>query len=625
MDATVAKVFQETARMYRDRPAFKVRDGDGYHPLTFGETYNLVRDIGTGLQAMGVKPGEKIGLLSDNRLEWILCDLACICIGAADVPRGSDSTPHEIDYILSHADVVAVFVENKLLLDKVFPLRSRLPSLRFLVVMDPGYSESPPKDVYLLEDVAARGRARLAEGDRGFEDALGNVRSEDLATIIYTSGTTGEPKGVMLSHRNLMQNIEVLPGWLDMNENDRFLSILPPWHVFERMAEYLAIAIGASTAYTGIRTFASDMAVERPTFIASVPRIWEGIYTKVMARMEQEPERTRKIFLHLVEASKKYVRARKVLQGMDRQYREPSRLERLLKLLRALGTCAVLFPLYAFAQRKFAPIRGRTGGRLRAAISGGGALPPYVDEFFAAVGITLLEGYGLTETSPVLAARTFRRQVLGTVGPPIPETEIVVVDGEGEPLPPGEQGIVKCRGAQVMEGYYKRPEETARAIDDEGWFDTGDLGRMTIRGELTLTGRAKETIVLLGGENIEPTPIEDAITESPFISQVMVVGQDSKALGALVVPDFHALGLRSGLEGMGPEELCSSEAVQVIIREELRRLVSGERGFRSYERITRHRLLCKEFSLGEELTHTMKKRRNVIAEHYADLIREMCR
>lgn len=176
-----------------------------------------------------------------------------------------------------------------------------------------------------------------------------------------------------------------------------------------------------------------------------------------------------------------------------------------------------------------------------------------------------------------------------------------------------------------MEGYYKRPEETARVIDDEGWFDTGDLGRMTIRGELTLTGRVKETIVLLGGENVEPTPIEDAITESSFISQVMVVGQDCKAPGALVVPDFQALGLRSGLEGKDPKELCSSEAVQVIIRDEIRRLVSEERGFKSHERISRHRLLCKEFSLGEELTHTMKKRRNVIAEHYAEHIRDMCR
>jgi len=625
MDATLAKVFQETTRMYGDRPAFKVRNGDGYHTVTYGETYDRVRDIGTGLQAMGIKPGEKIGLLSDNRLEWILCDLACICIGAADVPRGSDSTPHEIDYILSHADVVAVFVEDRSLLDKVLALRSRLPSLRFLVVLDPGHSEPLPEGVYRLEEVAERGRARLAEGDRGFEDALANVRSTDLATIIYTSGTTGEPKGVMLSHRNLMGNIEVLPGWLGLNERDRFLSILPPWHIFERMAEYLAIAIGASTAYTNIRTFASDMALEKPTFIASVPRIWEGIYSKVMAKMDQEPEKKRKIFLALVQVSKKYVKARKILQGKDTLYRQPSSPERLLSLLRSLGTCAVLFPLYAFAQKKFAPIRGRTGGHLRAAISGGGALPPYVDEFFAAVGITLLEGYGLTETSPVLAARTFQRLVLGTVGLPIPETEIMIVDGEGEPLPPGEQGIVKCRGAQVMEGYYKKPEETARVIDDEGWFDTGDLGRMTIRGELTLTGRVKETIVLLGGENVEPTPIEDAITESPFISQVMVVGQDCKAPGALIVPDFHALGLRSGLEGKDPKELCSSETVQVIIRDELRRLVSGERGFRSHERINRHRLLCKEFSLGEELTYTMKKRRNVIAEHYAELIRDMCR
>ncbi len=467
--------------------------------------------------------------------------------------------------------------------------------------------------------------ALIEKGDEGFEQALLAVRSTDLATVIYTSGTTGEPKGVMLSHRNLMHNMEILPGWLQIGSEDRFLSILPPWHIFERMAEYIAIASGASTAYTNIRTFASDMALEKPTFIASVPRIWEGIYSKVMAKMEKEPEKKRKIFFTLVNVSKKYNRARRVLQNLDTVYEEIPPLIRAGRKLGALLRVILTWPLYAFAQKKFAAIRARTGGELRAAISGGGALPPYVDTFFDAVGIKLIEGYGLTETSPVVAARTFDGLVLGTVGPPVPETEVKIVNGEGEEVPWGEMGIVKCRGPQVMEGYYKKPGETAAAIDEEGWFDTGDLGKMTVRGELTLTGRAKETIVLMGGENVEPTPIEDSITECPFISQVMIVGQDRKTLGALIVPDFSALGDRGGLEGKDAAELCSSEAVQALIRDEVRRLVSEDRGFKNFEKINRISLLCKEFSLGDELTHTMKKRRNVITEHYADTIEEMYR
>jgi long-chain acyl-CoA synthetase len=623
MDVTVARVFQESARIFHDRPAIKEKRGESYHPVSYGDLFTRVKEIGTGLRSLGIEPGDKIGLISDNRLEWILCDLACVCIGAADVPRGSDSTSGEIDYILSHSDAVASFVENEAQLNKVLAISSHLPTLRFLVVMDRSWSGPAVEGVHRLDDVAERGRRLIEDGDQGFEQALGEVRETDLATIIYTSGTTGDPKGVMLSHRNLMHNIEVLPGWIGITEKDRFLSILPPWHIFERMLEYVALAAGASTAYTSIRTFAADMALERPTLIASVPRIWDGIYSKVMASVSREPPKKQKIFRALVALSREYVGAKKTLQGLDTRYRIETPAERALSLFRSFLTLVLLFPLYAFAQKKFAPIRARTGGALRAAVSGGGALPPYVDEFFAAVGITLLEGYGLTETSPVLASRTFDRQVLGTVGLPVPGTEIKVVDEAGEILPPGGKGIVKCRGPQVMEGYYKKPGETALAIDEEGWFDTGDLGRFTVRGELSLTGRAKETIVLLGGENIEPTPIEEAVTESRFISQVMIVGQDRKALGAIVVPDYEALRERGGLEGRTPEELCVHEAVVALVRDEIRRLTSEERGFKQFEKVTRVRLLDHEFAVGEELTHTMKKRRNVIAERHADLIDEM--
>ena len=625
MDVTVAKVFQEVSRIHHDKPAIKFKKGDSYGSVSFSELYGLVRELGTGLLSLGIAREDKVGIISDNRPEWIRCDLACICIGAVDVPRGSDSSGREIEYILSHSDAIAAFVEDEAQLEKVAALRPSLPALRFLVVMDPSYDSPPPEGVYRLTDVAAKGRALLDEGDRGFEEALKAVRDKDLATIIYTSGTTGEPKGVMLSHRNLMQNIEVLPAWIGIGETDRFLSILPPWHIFERMVEYIAMASGASLAYTNIRTFAADMGLEKPTYIASVPRIWEGIYAKVMANMAKQPEKKQKIFHALVGVSKKYVAAQKVLQGRDALYEPEGLPTAAARKFSALVTVVLLFPLYAFARKKFAPIRERTGGHLRAAISGGGALPAYVDEFFSAVGITLLEGYGLTETSPVLAARTFERLVLGSVGLPIPGTEIKIVDEQGEILPPGMKGLVKCRGAQVMEGYYKKPEETKKAIDDEGWFDTGDLGRMTVRGELSLAGRVKETIVLLGGENVEPTPIEDSITESPYILQTLVVGQDKKTLGALVVPDFDTLRERAGLEGLSPSEVCSREEANSFLRDEIRGLVSTAKGFKAFERITSIRLLEQEFTVGEELTHTMKKRRNVIAEKYRDLIGEMYR
>jgi len=630
MARTVAEVFQETVRRWPDRPALRVKgEGGSYRSVTYGELAQRVRALGTALLHLGVRPGEHVGLVSDNRPEWLLADLACISIGAPDVPRGSDSTPREIEYILAHAECTAVFVEDARQLEKVAAMRERLPHLRLIVVMDPAYAGPPPCDLHLLGDLVEKGTELLAGGDRAFAEAAEGVTPDGVATIIYTSGTTGEPKGVVLLHRNLMQNIEVVPALLRLTHEDRFLSILPPWHVFERMVEYVAVAVGASQSYTGIKTLVADMAAERPTFMASVPRIWEGIYGRVTANVAKERPLKRRLFSLLLAVSVRWVAAHKVIEGRDTLYRRPGAATRVARWVGALATVWLLHPLYSFAQRRFEPIRARTGGQLRAAVSGGGALPPYVDRFFAAIGLTLCEGYGLTETSPVLAVRDFDHLVLGTVGPPTPGTEIRIVDAQGHDLPAGEQGVILVRGAQVMAGYYRRPEETAQVLSADGWFDTGDLGRMTIRGELSITGRAKETIVLLGGENVEPTPIEEAAAESPYIAQIMVVGQDRKHLGALVVPAFDAV--RERLRGQGvpeaqladPAAVCDREETRVLVKAELHRLLTEERGFKYYERIPRFRLLAQEFRPGAELTHTLKKRREVIVEQHRALIEEL--
>jgi long-chain acyl-CoA synthetase len=631
MAQTVSQAFLETVRRWPDRPALRVRDGERFRSIPYRELHERVQALGTALIDLGLRPGDTLGLIADNRPEWILCDLSCVCIGVPDVPRGSDSTAKEIEYILGHADTVGAFVEDARQLAKVLAFRTRLPRLRFLVVMDPAWAGPAPEGVLRLEELCGRGRTLVAGGDRRFAEAAGRVGPDDLATIIYTSGTTGEPKGVMLAHRNIMQNIETVPPLLDMSHEDRFLSILPPWHVFERIVEYACVSIGASQSYTGIRTLGADMVLEQPTLMASVPRIWEGIHGRVMATLAKEPAAKQRIFHLLLGVSKRFVLARKVLQGKDALFHRPSAPARAAQLLGALATVLLLLPVYLFAQKKFAPIRARTGGRLRAAVSGGGALPPYVDHFFAAIGVTLCEGYGLTETSPVLNVRDFAHLVLGTVGPPIPGTEVRIVDEQGRDVPPGEKGVILCRGRQVMVGYHKRPEETARVLSADGWFNTGDLGRLTVRGELAITGRAKETIVLSGGENVEPTPIEDAVTESPYIAQVMVVGQDRKHIGALVVPALDAV--REWLRSQGvaeemigdAEAVCGREETHTLIRDEIRRLVTEEKGFKYYEKIPRFRLLPREFAVGDELTHTMKKRRNVIAERYADQIEGLFR
>jgi long-chain acyl-CoA synthetase len=629
MADTVSGMFQQSVRAHAERPAFRHRVGEEFASITYAELGERVEALATALLDLGVAPGQTVGLIADNRPEWILCDLACISIGAPDVPRGSDSTAREIEYILGHAAVCGAFVEDGRRLERVAPLRERLPGLRFLVVMDPAWPGPAAPGVHRLADLLERGRALRAGGDRRLEAARAAIVPDDTATIIYTSGTTGEPKGVVLAHRNLMQNVSVLPGHLQITRDDLFITLLPPWHIFERMVEYVVLAAGGCQSYSSIRTLGADMVRERPTFMASVPRVWEGILGRVTANIAKEPAAKQRVFALLLGVSKRYNAASKILQGRDTLFERPAAAARLGRVLGALLTVLLLAPVFSFAQKKFAAIRARTGGRLRAAVSGGGALPPYVDEFFAAVGITLLEGYGLTETSPVLAARTFDRLVLGTVGLPIPGTEIRIVDEQGRDVPQGHKGIVLCRGGQVMVGYHKRPEETAKVLSPEGWFNTGDLGRLTIRGELALTGRAKETIVLLGGENIEPQPIEDALKESPYLSQIMVVGQDKKHLGALIVPNFEAvrdwLAAQGATGGTAPEELCAREEVHALVKRELHRLMTEERGFKYYERIPRFALQPREFAVGDEMTQTMKLRRNVIAERRAEEIASLFR
>ncbi len=624
MKNTLIHMFLETAAKCGDRPGFKVKSGDAYQVVTYREMHERARALAAGIIGRGVGYQDAVGLIADNRLEWINCDLAILMAGAADVPRGSDSTVPELAYILKHSDAVATFVENEAQLKKVMSMEGVSQRLKFIAVMDPAYRASGEPKITTLTALAEEGRRLLAAGDGAVDQRLAMIRPDDKATIIYTSGTTGEPKGVVLLHRNIMHNVRVCPPLIRIGPTDRFLSILPPWHIFERTVEYMIISVGASMAYTGIKTLAADMALEKPTYMASVPRIWETIYGRVTAAMAKEKPAKQKIFGALLSVSRAYVHASRVLTREDTVF-HPEGAARMLKMARSAATVVLLWPLYRFAQKKFAAIRARTGGCLKAAISGGGALPAYVDDFFAAVGLTILEGYGLTETSPVIAVRLFERRVFGTVGPLVPEAEVKIVDDRGRVLGPGEKGIIKTRGELVMKGYYKRDDLTRQAIDAEGWLDTGDLGMWTVRGELAIRGRAKETVVLLGGENVEPNPIEDKITESRYISQVMVVGQDRKVLGALVVPDEE--NVRDHFQKLGrplpPGKLSSSPEVLELIRGEMSRLITPAAGFRPFERISKFRLLDAEFKVGEELTHTLKKKRNVIHDKYGSLIQEM--
>lgn len=620
-------MYAGAAERFGSLPAFATKDASGkFVPTSFAELYETGLNLAAALCAHGVAARDHVGLISDNRLEWIIADYGILLAGAADVPRAADITEQEMSYILTHADAKVVFVENLTTLEKLERLRLR--HVELIVLLSSG--GEPPKGVKKLRDLIAEGAALRAAGDRTAEQRAASVRPDDLFTIIYTSGTTGTPKGVQLTHANMCSQIANLPFHLE--PGDRTLSILPVWHSYERVFEMVAISMGACTHYTSLRAIGEDLKVVRPNIMASAPRLWEALYLKILANVKSAPPVRQRLF-HLAYACARRVRRAELFfrgQELDVDGRGPlAAIPRALEHL--TGWLACIIPFRLLDGLVLAKLRAVVGGEFRGTISGGGALQPHVDEFFNFIGIPVLEGYGMTETSPVLAVRTWSNLVIGTVGHPYPKTEVRIVDlHTGDVLYPnrrhrasgrGLRGEIHVKGPQVMRGYYKDPEGTARVLKD-GWMNTGDIGMVTFNDCLKILGRSKETIVLLSGENVEPVPIEARLTASPLVEQCMVVGQDQKTLGALIVPS--AEGFKSaGLVFGGLEELRAREDAHRLLDAEIKRLISSETGFKPFERIAEWRFVPKAFEVGDEMTNTFKLKRHVVTERYADLIAEM--
>ncbi|MFW5742245.1 MAG: AMP-dependent synthetase/ligase [Spirochaetota bacterium] len=627
---TVPKRIHRVAVTKPNEVALYSKDGhDAYVPLRFAELWNEVRALGCAFLDLGVGRGNHVGIMSDNRPEWVETDLALLSIGAIDVPRGSDSTADEMGYILGHADCRLAFAENAAQLEKILSQKGRLPLLETLVVFDAGDLEdgSARDGVTLRRFEALRDHGTRIVGERGagFDAELDKGTVGELATLLYTSGTTGEPKGVMLTHRSFVFQIDRLRDVLFLDERDIFLSVLPIWHSFERAVEYIALERGCALAYSRPvgTVMLADMAEIRPTWMTSVPRIWEGVRAAVYRNVNKQSPVKRILFHFFVRIGEAHASLINMFRGLLPQF---SRRSRVVDIVLSVVPLVVLSPLKALGDvLVFSSLKARLGGRFVAGVSGGGALPPYVDRFFQAAGIKLLEGYGLTETGPVLAVRHQHHPVPGTVGRLLPDIEYRVVGDDMQVLPPGEKGVLYVKSPQIMEGYYKKPEETSAVLND-GWLNTGDIVVFTHTGEFTILGRAKETIVLLGGENIEPVPIEEKLTQSELIDQAMVIGQDQKFLGALIVPNDEALQAfldEQGVEYVDREEALENPQVQERFRDEINGLVNTKTGFKSFERIFRFKLLPGHFEVGRELTHTQKIRRSVVYGVYDEQISSM--
>jgi long-chain acyl-CoA synthetase len=627
---TLAALFREAADRFGELPAFAAKDSSGtYQPTSFRQLYEDGLALATALIDLGLRPREHVGLLSDNRPEWILCDYGVIVAGCADVPRGTDITAAEIAYILSHSDARFVFVENLGVLEKLDRVRSSVRGVEKVILMDPKVPAQA--GVLRLQDLVASGRKLRESGNRHAEERIGDIRAEDLFTIIYTSGTTGTPKGVQLTHANMTSQARNLP--FELSPGDRALTILPVWHSYERVFEMVAISMGACTYYTNLRSIGDDLKTVRPTMMASAPRLWENLYQKLMARIEEAPSVRRRLFHAARFCTCRVKRAERFFLGQELDLRGRRPVESTLRGAGHLFRWLMLQVPYRILDKiVLAKLRDAVGcSAFRGTISGGGALQPHVDEFFNFIGIPVLEGYGLTESSPVLAVRTWKNLVIGTVGPFYPETEIRIVDLEsGRVLYPdrsrrdqgrGRRGEIHARGPQIMTGYYKDPEGTARVLHD-GWLRTGDIGMVTFNDCLKIVGRCKDTIVLLNGENVEPLPLESKLVHSPLVDHCMIVGQDQKHLAALIVPALD--GFRAaGLVAANLLELAASPKARSLMESEVRKLISAEEGFKSFERIADFRFVTKPFEVGQEMTATYKLKRHVIAKQHASLIEDM--
>lgn len=617
----VAELYQKAAIIYAHEKSFLTRNKAGiFDGPSYKELYETGLDLAAALVSVcELKPREHVALLADNRIEWIIADYAVILAGAADVPRGTDATAFDMEYIVNHAGCRIVFIENQATWEKFSAVADKLPGVEHVVFMSAVKTGNTKWQCHNMQDLLKEGK-RLPKEKIG--KRIAGIEPGDLFTLIYTSGTTGAPKGVMLTHGNIISQIRNLP--LGFTQNDVMLSILPVWHIFERAFEIISIASGAKTAYTNVKNLKADIQTVKPTFMASAPRLWESIYNGVMARVAEGSPLRRGLFRAAVTLSHIYRQALREIQGQNLHILPQGFVPRLASIMISLLTVLTIFlPALLFDAVVLTKIRAATGGRLRATISGGGALPLHIDEFFNDIGIPVLEGYGMTETSPIISVRLPGNAVIGTVGPLYKETEIRLIDiASGRTIFPGtdyfgKKGELHIKGPQVMAGYYKNPEATAKVLNG-GWMNTGDLAIMTANGCLKIVGRSKETIVLMNGENVEPVPIESKILESSYVEQCMVVGQDQKFLGVLVVPRTEALKQFGDLAA-----IAKSEEAKKLIRTDIARLISGENGFKAFERIGGIAVLGNLWEKDRELTAKLSLRRHVITDIYATEIAQM--
>jgi long-chain acyl-CoA synthetase len=587
---TLNELFFDAIERFDKPDAMMVKRSGKYAPIGHREIERRVRHAALGLRTLGIKHGDRVSILSENRPEWAIADYACLTTGVTDVPIYPTLPPDQIAYILKDSGANAIFVSNAEQAAKIAEVRSQLPALTHVISFD----EVGPSADMTMAGLEHRGAA--AETPQALDDYRNGARAvapDDLATLIYTSGTTGNPKGVMLTHNNIRSNIEATRYKLPFEGDDVALSFLPLSHIFQRMGDYLLFATGSTIAYAeGLDTVPLNMMEARPTLVFSVPRLYEKMYARVLQNALAGGYVKKKIFFWARNVAEKW--ANEKLAG-----REPK---------------GMLARKYGLAQKLvFSKLKERTGGRLRFFVSGGAPLAPEINKFFYAAGLIILEGYGLTETSPVIGVNTPDAFRIGTIGKPVAGVEVMIAaDGE-----------ILTRGPGVMKGYYNNPSATAEAIDADGWFHTGDIGEIS-DGFIAITDRKKDLIVTAGGKNIAPQPIENLVKTNKYVSQAVMIGDKRRFPSMLIVPNFEQLenwAKRQGIIWTDRSQLIKLPGVQSKMEKEVFGAVST---LAHYEIPKKIALLEHDFSLEKgEMTPTQKVKRKVVDKNYKDVIDAM--
>ena len=572
---------------------FKQKINGKYEDISYARVKEETDALAMGLASLGVKREDKVAIIAENRPEWVYTDMAVLGLGGVDVPIYPISTAETIEFILKNSEAVGIVVSNQFHMNKVLKIRENVKSLRFIIVMNE-VDVSEHADVFLLEDVKNMGKEFAKENPNHFVDSINLARENDLCTLIYTSGTTGEPKGVMLTHKNLISNAMAVHEIIEIGTGDLFLSFLPLSHVFERMAGYyMPLTAGSQIAYAeSIEKVATNLMEVKPTVMTAVPRLFERIYSKVKKGVDASPEKKQKIFNWAIAIGEEYNETKKTENGVPVG----------LKLKHKLADKLV-----------FSKIREKTGGRLRFFVSGGAALARELGVFFEAVGILILEGYGLTESSPVIAVNRPYNYKFGTVGHTMPGVEVKIA-------PDGE---ILAYGPNIMQGYYKNKEETEKTVKN-GWLHTGDIGVFDAEGFLMITDRKKSLFKTTAGKYIAPTPIENLFLGSKYIDQFIIIGDRRMFITALIVPDFEALKEYADAHRISykdPMELTQMKQIYEMLEKDLGQF---QRKLAGYEKVRKFTILEKPFTVeGGEMTPSLKLKRKVIESRYTELIDEM--